>query len=313
MELAVIIATIVVVILQIITIAKLKETKKEVSDQAAKINQALTSDRSGEKRDRDFRSQNNRRPGNDQRPRPSAQSQAQAQPQAQQPAATGSVDTVEKSLRDINLKLKNAERDQEFARRKVQENFNKDPNRRNERNDRNDRNPRGGNRDNRDNRDSRDRDNRDHRDSRDNRPVGNRDRRSGGNWQERNKSREPLNFGDNPQGDESQIQEKSSLLSGLEQPSANVAEPIAAQVAVADAIASDVDASDLNNDDSLQHGRKILVKRRALKDGESASDSVETEGSSESIQSASSENSAKNESSDSEGSSSEGEIKFGRR
>jgi hypothetical protein len=33
-------------------------------------------------------------------------------------------------LRDINLKLKNAERDQEYARRKIQDNFSKDSSRR---------------------------------------------------------------------------------------------------------------------------------------------------------------------------------------
>jgi|GEM_PF-1064014 len=312
MELAVIIATlIVVVILQIITIARVSAVKKAVSDQDAKITQALSAEKSGERRDRDFRSQGNRRPGNDQRPRPSTPPQHQSQ---QQPAAaTGSVDTVEKSLRDINLKLKNAERDQEFARRKVQENFNKDPNRRN---DRNDRNPRGGNRDNRDNRGD-NRDNRgDNRDNRDNRHGGhdrnnNRDRRSGGNWQERNKGREPLSFGETSQNEENKSLENQNVIAGQEQvqiqshqESAQVAAP------VSEPSTPDVAATDLNTDDSFGHGRKILVKRRMLKeeDGTQSEGSDESTGSSESASAASSSG----DSESSEGSS-DTEIKFGRR
>ncbi len=42
------------------------------------------------------------------------------------PGNAGNIESVEKSLRDINLKLKNAERDQEAARRKIRENLGKD-------------------------------------------------------------------------------------------------------------------------------------------------------------------------------------------
>ena len=70
-------------------------------------------------------------------------------------SSSGDVDTMEKSLRDINLKLKNAERDQEAARRRIQDNIgNKDYSRRRHHNDNN----RGGRDNNRDHR--RDRHNR---------------------------------------------------------------------------------------------------------------------------------------------------------
>ena len=126
MELAAIIATALVVVLQIITIALVVGNRKNVRDQVGKASPALSNDKSEDRKERDFRIQN-RRPAQDQRPKPPTQ----------QPVNTGSVETVEKSLRDINLKLKNAERDQEFARRKVQENFPKDSNRRPSGNDRN--------------------------------------------------------------------------------------------------------------------------------------------------------------------------------
>jgi hypothetical protein len=296
MELAVIIATIFVVILQIITIAKVSSLKKTVSDQGEKIGQLVSSAEKAqqERKDRDFRNQNNRRPGNDNRPPRTNQPQSQ---QAQ-PSAPGTVDTVEKSLRDINLKLKNAERDQEFARRKVQENLSKDQNqnpnqnqnRRDNRDNRGDRGDRrGGNRD------------RDHRHGGGSeRNRDNRDRRNN-NWQERNKSREPINF-DAPAGssEENTSLENQNVMiqdqaqSQVQEPIQNTSEPIES--------ASTSDIAQDDNDENLQHGRKILVKRRMLKEGDTGEGSETESGSGEST--------PPDPSSEASG---DAEIKFGRR
>lgn len=284
MELAAIITTIIVVILQIITIALVVGTRKIVRDQAGKINSNFSNDRAGDRKDRDFRMQN-KRPVQDQK-----------RPSSQQPANTGSVDTVEKSLRDINLKLKNAERDQEFARRKVQENFSKDSNRRNG----NDRNNRGG------------RDNRDHRHGHD---RNNRDRRGGGNWQERNKTREPLNFAAAPQNEEAlNIENQNSILASEQtlnhEPIAQVQTP-----AVVVDNTPDLVPSDFSSDENLQHGRKILVKRRMLKEDENQLSVENNEINSTDFSSANpvSETPNSEESSEVNEKTSEGEIKFGRR
>jgi hypothetical protein len=326
MELAAIIATALVVVLQIITIALVVGNKKNARDQVGKASPALSNDKSEDRKERDFRIQN-RRPAHDQRPKLPTQ----------QPSNTGSVETVEKSLRDINLKLKNAERDQEFARRKVQENFPKDSNRRpggnenssgSERGSGNDRNNRGG-RDNRDrdgrDRDGRDRDNRD----RDNRHGGHdrdRTRNRPGSWQERNKTKESISFGPAPQNDENQSVETQSPLSTQNLSNVQSQESLAQTpvAAIAD-ISSDLVPVDLGSDDSLQHGRKILVKRRMLKeDGTQQSEGADESNNSSdnspvSIASESSVNSFSTDSSDrieSSGNSeksSDGEIRFGRR
>jgi hypothetical protein len=330
MELAAIIATALVVVLQIITIALVVGNRKNVRDQVGKASPALSNDKSEDRKERDFRIQN-RRPAQDQRPKPPTQ----------QPVNTGSVETVEKSLRDINLKLKNAERDQEFARRKVQENFPKDSNRRPNGNDRNignenpgsnergngsDRNSRGSrdSRD-RDGRESRDRDGRESRDrdsrDRDTRHSGHdRSRSRGGNWQERNKTRESISFGPAPQNDENQVP-----LLAQEQVQSH--ESVVAQTPVA-AIADnspDLVPVDLGSDDSLQHGRKILVKRRMLKEDEGQQSEGGDESNSSSgnspanIASESSVNTSNNDSSESTDSNdgtertSDGAIRFGRR
>lgn len=327
MELAAIIATALVVVLQIITIVLVVGNRKNVRDQVGKASPALSNDKGEDRKERDFRIQN-RRPAQDQRPKPPIQ----------QPVNTGSVETVEKSLRDINLKLKNAERDQEFARRKVQENFPKDSNRRpggNERNignespsatergSGNDRNNRGG-RDSRE-RDGRDRDNRD-RDGRHGGHDRDRTRSRPGNWQERNKTRESISFGPSPQNDINQNAETQAPLFAQNksdvQPQESIAQtPVAA---IAD-ISSDLVPVDLGSDDSLQHGRKILVKRRMLKEDETqqSEGSDESKNSSDnspvsiasesSVNSDSTDSSERIESSENTEKSSDGEIRFGRR
>lgn len=341
MELAAIIATALVVVLQIITIALVVGNKKNVRDQVGKASPALSNDKSEDRKEMDFRIQN-RRPAQDQRPKPPAQ----------QPANTGSVETVEKSLRDINLKLKNAERDQEFARRKVQENFPKDSNRRPNGNERNisNENPNGNERGNgsdrssRGSRDSRDRDgrerdgrdrDRDGRDrDRDGRDRENRDRDSsrhsghdrsrsrGGSWQERNKTRESISFGPPAQNEENQNLENQAPLLAQDQSYAQSQESVVqAPVAATTDNSPDLVPVDLGSDDSLQHGRKILVKRRMLKEDEvqQSEGTDESNNSSVNVASESSDNndnadrSESTESNESTEKTSDGGIRFGRR
>lgn len=176
---AAIIATLIVVILQIITISLLRNTRKMVREFAEKkIGNSFNSER----RDRDVR-QNQRRSGADNKNR--------SQMPGNSNATTATADPVEKSLRDINLKLKNAERDQEYARRKIQDNFSKDNNHRRRDGSKNGRDQRRG------------------------------DRRS--NWNERNSRR------DNPKTTiESQINaEKEEIKKPIETPIQEVTKEIA--------------------------------------------------------------------------------------
>jgi hypothetical protein len=109
----VITASLIIIVLQVVSIVLILKNKKSVVvPQAAPAAQPAQS--SYDQRDfRKRRDENrfNRRPGFEQKQRPVA-------PPQQPPQA---VDYVEKSLRDINLKLKNAERDQENARKKIRD------------------------------------------------------------------------------------------------------------------------------------------------------------------------------------------------
>jgi hypothetical protein len=68
---------------------------------------------------------NNRRPPHDQRTKPSPSVSVSAPP-------VQNVDPMERSLRDINLRLKNAERDQEKERRRIKETIATPPQKRND-------------------------------------------------------------------------------------------------------------------------------------------------------------------------------------
>ncbi|NLG16792.1 MAG: hypothetical protein GX556_05610 [Fibrobacter sp.] len=211
MELAAIITTLVVVLLQIITLSIVLGTRKMVHELNSQKSNASNH---GDRRDRDFR--HNRRPSQDNRPK--------AQPQGT--TTTAAVDPVEKSLRDINLKLKNAERDQEFARKKMHDgNFSKDQNNRR----------RDGGRGGRDYR-SRDRDNR-----------GN-DRR--GNWNDRNRrdNNAAPNGNVNPDAEE-RFEIKSIPETQVQEIQATTAAP-------------DIVPSDFGSGENMQHGRKFGDKRR---------------------------------------------------
>lgn len=183
-----------------------------------------------EKKNVDFR-RHERRPYQDQRPPAPA-------------AAITQIDPVEKSLRDINLRLKSAERDQEFARRKIQENF-----------------PRGDQGD-------------QHRDRDDHNRRGNRDRdhhrnHRRDNWQERNRSSAPQqqqqSFSAAPpqQVGEPEIEKKIfTPFPELQAPVQKTVPETAPNAASG--------AADFTSDENLQHGRKIIVNRRTLKDEPSA-------------------------------------------
>jgi hypothetical protein len=231
----------VVVILQLWTIALVFSFKKKVNPVAmGKSNPNPNFDRS-ERKDQDFR-RNSRRPHESPRPQQKPQISGNT-------PAPASADPVEKSLRDINLRLKNAERDQDVARKRMSESFPRDT------------------RDGREARDGR----RDHgrggRDGnrRDSRP-NNRDNRRG-NWQDRGDRRDYT-----PQGPQTESQQSISATPLSDDPSYEVAVKDQLQTpdtGITQSQTPDIAASDLGtSDESLQHGRKVLVKRRMLNEEE---------------------------------------------
>lgn len=104
-------ASSIIIILQVVSIILIVKNKKVPVEKPeavpAQPAQSPYDQRDFRKRRDDNRF--NRRPGFEQKQKPVA------------PAPPQAVDYVEKSLRDINLKLKNAERDQENARKKIRE------------------------------------------------------------------------------------------------------------------------------------------------------------------------------------------------
>ena len=105
-------ASSIIIILQVVSIVLIIKNKKSAALPLAVPSAAQPVQTSYDQRDfRKRRDENrfSRRPPMEQRPKPAAPQPPQA------------VDYVEKSLRDINLKLKNAERDQENARKKIRD------------------------------------------------------------------------------------------------------------------------------------------------------------------------------------------------
>jgi hypothetical protein len=246
---AIIIAAI-VLLLQIVSLAQIAGIRKSMRIQRDSRPPQIQHGDRFDKRNQDFR-RHERRPFPDQQQRP---------PQA---AAT-QIDPVEKSLRDLNLRLKSAEREQESARRKIQENFPRGDHNRG----RDDRNRDGRDRDGRD-RDGRDRDGRD-RDGRDHR--GNRDRNlRRDSWQDRNRSG---GFPQQPpqavpqQPNEPLVEKKETDL-----PPTEIKTPVQQ---TGPATGQDLGASDFGSGENLEHGRKIIVKRRMLKDDVNAETSAES-------------------------------------
>lgn len=277
---AILLVTLLVVILQIITLSVLKSTNKKVDELAAQKSNSGSNDR--DRRDRDFRQQqNNRRPAPDTKPK------TQTQPAATAPQTGSSVEQVEKSLRDINLKLKNAERDQENARKNIQSNYQPK-----------DRDPNFKRRDNRDggNRGGRDRQDRSDR----------RDRRGGNNWQDRN------NRNSGSSGDFNKSSDQAAIEKPFNAEENQMVSQLNADATITPASTPSAEPMDFAGEDALQHGRKVAVKRRMLKEEDSVIESTGTE-------SSASEPSQESSSSASEGSSSgeqigsDSDIKFGRR
>jgi len=169
----------------------------------------------------------------------------QQQQQQSQPAA---IDPMEKSLRDINLRLKNAEREQENARRKIQDGDSRDgrpQQQRGERNDRGDRNDRGGNR------------------------GGNGgDRGAPQQGGRRDFNREPRRDGGRPDRPERQGRgevdgQEQSGPQFQERPPRQFQQP--EQNMTGGPQAPEIVPNDLGvSEDQLQHGRKFTAKRRPL-------------------------------------------------
>ena len=228
----VITASAIIIILQVVSIILIVGNKKTVvKPEAAGVNPVNNDNRDFRKRRDDNRF--NKRPVIDQRPRPFIPPQPQA------------VDHVEKSLRDINLKLKNAERDQENARRKIRDVIQnpqnqQDPQRRPDQN--NNRPNRGRDDDFR----RRDRD-------RNSRPQG-------GHFRDRDQNRGPENI--RPQG-ETVAPVSAQVPAPVLPPSLEPARP-QNPVAVQPVVEKKEPLAIVPENTEVLHGRKVLVRRRIL-------------------------------------------------
>jgi hypothetical protein len=239
MELALIaiIIAAVVVLLQIVSLAQIAGIRKSMRMQQrdSRPQQMPHGDRF-DKRNQDFR-RHERRPFQEQRP-------------LQPPAVGTQIDPVEKSLRDINLRLKSAEREQESARRKIQDNFSRGDHPR----DRDDRDRNRGNKD-------RDRN------------YQRNPRRD--NWQDRNRSG---GFQQQPQTGPQQRNKPFVEKKELNLPVPEIQTPVqqTAGLSTGPAAGQDLGTSDFSSGENLEHGRKIIVKRRMLKDDVEAETSAES-------------------------------------
>jgi hypothetical protein len=234
----VITALAIIIILQIISIILMVKGKKAVvKPEPAGIVPVSNDNRDFRKKREDNRF--NKRPVIDQRERPFVPPQPQP------------VDHVEKSLRDINLKLKNAERDQESARRKIRDviqnpqNPQQNPPRRFEQNNNR---PNKGRDD-----DFRRRDNRD----RNSRPQG-------GQFRDRDQNRGPENI--RPQAEQVapvsapvSLPVSAPVLPPLMEP-ARPQNPVAAKPVVE----RKEPLAIVPENTEVLHGRKVLVRRRIL-------------------------------------------------
>ncbi|MFP4162616.1 MAG: hypothetical protein ACLFQB_10650 [Chitinispirillaceae bacterium] len=210
----------IVVILQIITIALVLSNKKKNRTNTKNV-QPMKSSGNPRNDKRDNNRRHNKKSHQDNRSR-----------SHQHKESSSSIDPVEKSLRDINLKLKNAEKDQENVRRKIQDTSDSGNSGSNNRNDR--------------------RSNRKNHNRRDNR-RNNNDRRN------RDSSRS--NYKNSDGAPEKNDSNKNRTPEKAPEPSVPETKPNTPEL-----VPNDLGVSEEN----LQHGRKFNVKRRQLK--ESASD-----------------------------------------
>jgi len=262
-----------VVVLQIITIFIVRGNKKHKRN-----NYEFKHSRShGDKNDRkegDFRrggsssNKKNQHENKGSRPQHAAAS-------AQQSSQV-TIDPVEKSLRDINLKLKNAEREQESARKKIN-----DYNGKEGRPQRQERSGNGGaNRKN-----SRDR-------------SFNRGEQRRDNWQEKqnrtDSAEQPVEAASAPEF------QNENLHPAVMQPAVETA--VSVSESAAQTVHADTAVSSENSEGDFEHGRKFVAKRRHLQENGSA----ETE-------SAANENSAEAPAAEQVSEDTAAEMKFGRR
>jgi hypothetical protein len=208
------------VVLQIVSLAQIAALKKKIAGLAeVRSVPAHVPHERQERKGGEFR-----RPEKRNFPEPRArQERAPAEPEIAVPAA----DPVEKSLRDINMKLKHAERDQETARKRIQDPLSRGDQHRGEggRGDRNDR-------------------------DRDGQRTGRRD-----NWQDRSRS------GGAQSGSEAETADlPREPITGVIPPREIVAPSQETAAPQADIVA------DYTAEENLQHGRKIIVRRRMLRE-----------------------------------------------
>jgi hypothetical protein len=233
----VITASAIIIILQVVSIILIVRNRKTVvKPETAGVNPVNNDNRDFRKKRDDNRF--NKRPVIDQRPRPFTPPQPQA------------VDHVEKSLRDINLKLKNAERDQENARRKIRDVIQnpqnqQDPQRRP---DQNNNRPNRGRDDDFRRRDGRDRDR-----DRNSRPQG-------GHFRDRDQNRGPENI--RPQGEP--VAPVSMQGPAPAMPPIVEAPRPQNPVAVQPLVEKKEPLAIIPENTEVLHGRKVLVRRRIL-------------------------------------------------
>ncbi|MCW8966111.1 MAG: hypothetical protein OQK82_05435 [Candidatus Pacearchaeota archaeon] len=219
MEYVVLFTTLLIVILQFVIMANQKKNAKKIDELMSIRRNAGHSDRD---RSRDRNNENQRQQ------RRKKQDHRSKQPNASSGNSGNANENVEKSLRDINLKLKSVERDQDAARRQIQENsFGKDSQKR--------RGGRGNRNDRRDNR----------------RDRGNRNN----NWRDRKGS-------DTPKATNNEGGEPAPA--APEQPVTMQVADNAPQINVSQSL-PDLNPVDFDTE-STEHGRKFSVKRRVLKD-----------------------------------------------
>ena len=221
MQYVVLFTTLLVVILQFVIMANQKKNAKKIDELMSYRRNAGHSDRD---RSRD------RNNGNQRQPRRKRQDHRSKQSNASSGNSNDAKENVEKSLRDINLKLKSVERDQDAARRQIQENsFGKDSPKRRSNNSRGNRNDR------RDNR-------RDRGSSRNN------------NWRDRKGNDSSKTKTEKSEASAPIFEEKPQIMVDDAAPQTNASQSL-----------PDLKPVDFDKE-STEHGRKFAVKRRVLKE-----------------------------------------------
>jgi len=264
------VAVFVVIILQIVTLSVVLGNKKQGGKPVHTPRHGHGGEGRPERKDggdprrAQSGSGNAKKPGEN-RDRGGKPQQQGGRPQQQQQNQPASIDPMEKSLRDINLRLKNAERDQENARKKIQDGGPRDgrPQQRGERGERNDRPDRG------------DRNNR----GGSGRGGNGGDRNAPPRGGQRDANREPRRDGGRPDRPERQSGEPDGQEPAgpqyQERPPRQFQQP--EQSAASAPQAPDIVANDFGvSEDQLQHGRKFM-KRRTLPESAGGDTTPETD------------------------------------